>query len=251
MKNIYSITAVLFLALLSVSFVSAMQSPITCATEYSPSSYYSTIINLPINSQMELRNLIGVCMENSCVINEDARTVTIRSHYNSDVALIFFYNQNGNTVHMTTKIPHKLQDGNSSIVIDVANLEQPVSEENASVVKCAIQENIDPSDYNWAESVNTDLSYLKNLGLLAISDGEITQISSNINGPVDIGKSEGEWAQVYSGGVDSSNTNPPEFPTLPSEEFSIAQTSSNLIYWIIGIALVLVIVLFFIFRKKK
>jgi hypothetical protein len=42
------------------------------------------------------------------------------------------------------------------------------------------------------------------------------------------------------------------FPNVEGLEFlSLTKKSSNLLYWIIGIALVLIIILFLVFRKKK
>ncbi|MBU4086319.1 MAG: hypothetical protein KKB21_01960, partial [Nanoarchaeota archaeon] len=62
----------------------------------------------------------------------------------------------------------------------------------------------------------------------------------------------GETIQIPNGKIVYADCVSPAFlPILPLKEFSLSQTSSNLIYWIIGIAVVLIIVLFLVFRKKK
>jgi len=155
---------------------------------------------------------------------------------------------------MTTVLPYRLEKGNTTSLIDVVNPNHSLSEENISNldVKCAFEENINPLNYNWAESVNNDLFYLKDLGLLTISQEDITQISSQIKSSITLEKSDGQWTEMHSGGNIGLLNPLAGFPTLPLKEFSlIKKSSSNLIYWIVGIILVVVILSFVLMRRKK
>jgi len=239
MKNIYLITAVLFL--FSISFTSAVIIP--------NQQFHLPIGNLELSPDLTFEKVVQLCTRESCIIDNEARTITILSHYDDRVALTFsqFVNQN---IQMDTRIPY------DTAANDTAN--EPY--------KTPIIRDINPADYNWEESIRTDLTWLKEVGVLAISNEDITNIIDAYNRGETTATEEdkGKWHYfcnlIYKIPTDEDwmigcaadiNAQQPS-PILPSQEFmSNNQKSNNLIYWTVGIAVVLIVILFLVFRKRK
>ena len=59
-----------------------------------------------------------------------------------------------------------------------------------------ISTHISPKDYNWKESINTDLKYLKELKVIDLSNEEIDSMSSLADAEKSIWKFKGNWVQV-------------------------------------------------------
>jgi len=65
----------------------------------------------------------------------------------------------------------------------------------------AIPAGIDPTTYNWKESVKTELLFLKSKGVLSLQDEEIEEISSLAGGARSIQFCSGKW---QAGGINCS-----------------------------------------------
>lgn len=292
MKNIYSITAILFLALLSVNFVSA-------GTQIIPDYGHSFEINdFQVNPDLTITDVINLCVQESCIIDEGEesnplsnyshkwKTVTIKSHYDNKVALILKYDSITNaegtettdSLRLTTILPYEPNQA----CIDYSFEPSKGCE--------IISTHIKPEEYNWVESVDTDLKYLKELNVIDLSNEEIEEMSSLADVGKSIHKFKGEWVQVgvpcvpkditdhhpnqHYSDEDETRGWTEECPVwgdsqeevstilLPEKEYGIQEdeitpnqedettSSSTITYWILGISVIVVIILFLVFRKK-
>lgn len=233
MKNIYLSIVFLFAVLLSVNFVSAG----TCIG----GEFTYSVIGIKPSSNLDLGKIMGLCILENCNIDRDAMTLTIQSHYDNRVALIFSQFLDKNELVIETFIPYELNE----------------SQGYYNGCPYIIKE-IDPKSYSYKESIKTDLTYLKNLEILDISDSEIEKISEVGDGAINC---NGIWKSISDCeicdqtpelcGMSLAGESIFAFPTLPAQEFSLTQNSSSLIYWIVGIILVVVILALFLMRKKK
>lgn len=130
-----------------------------------PNDWYFTL-NL-IGLKIDLKKLEAICSEETCFFGEDF--IVIKSHYDERVALVFGKNFLFNSTSLTIKLPYQL-------------------EENVPKIS-----SINPEDYDWKSSVKKDLSFLKELGILYISEGEIEKISSLATNGKNIMLCKNEW----------------------------------------------------------
>jgi len=294
MKDKYSIVMFLFVVLLSMSFTSA-------GTQIIPDYGNSFEINdFQVNPNLTISDMIILCVQESCIIDDGEessessyyshkwKTVTIRSHYDNEVALILRYDSMTNAegtktwdfLKLTTILPYEPNQ---------ACLDYNFQSSKGCEI---ISTHISPGDYNWKESVDTDLKYLKGLSLIDLSDEEIEEMSSLAQEGKGIHKFNEDWVKVkiYCSAVNISDTlisNPSEEDInngwieqcpawggggevstilLPEKEYGIQEEVDldegedekeisflNLVYWILGIMIfvVVIIILFLVFRKKR
>jgi len=235
MKFTHLITSVFFLALLSVSFVSAGVG-LGYEFEY-------RVIGLTPNEDLSLEKMMVLCALESCEIDKEQMTVTIKSHYDNRVALVISRTGEDKMV-VATILPYELNPDafNNCTTNCYPYIENP---------------DINPDNYDYAESIGTDLNFLGEKGVILISDSEINEIKSIESKQIRI--CDGSWKDTSSScscDVDAvcalaSTGNLIPFPTLPLNEFNLNRDSSNLVYWIIGGGVVVIVVLFLIFRKKR
>lgn len=241
-----------------INIVSAMP-PVegfTCNNSYY--SFRSEVAGLQINPDITLEKMIQLCTQESCVLDKPNKgNIIIKSHYDERVALIFGQRPYGDDApsrfYMEVRLPYQL-DSQS----------------------CSISDGINPNDYNWKESIKTDLSNLKELGVLDISNEEINSISllasqnnvtinfdntwmnvgfgctptkiTNENNPL-----YGQNSQVCPAYEAGTGVTSEEFLQLPQKSFGSTQSvSSNSIYWIIGsVGIIAVIILVLVLMRKK
>ncbi len=197
-----------------------------------------TILNLPLSSDLTIEKFISLCTKENCVINEDSGAVTILSYYNNEVVL--------------------------TLVKDIAEGAQ----ENEILMIVNLPEEIDSGSYDWEESVRTDLSQLRDLGVLDISEQDISSMTEAYSkfDPAEITTTttfSGEWQysetcrEILKSNEPkdcffASGENSYSFDVLPEEEFVLNKdtTSGTYLFFIIGIAVILIII-FLIFARKK
>ncbi len=187
------------------------------------------INNFQINPNLTITDVINLCIRESCIINEGEennnlssyshrwKTVTIRSHYDSEVALILKYDSTTNaegtktyeTLRLTTILPYEPNQA----CIDYAY-------EPSKGCKI-ISTHISPGDYNWNESVNTDLRYLKELNVIELSEEKIDAMSSLADADKSIHDFKGNWVQV---GIDCVPTDIVQYKQM----FGNKDNASNL-----------------------
>jgi hypothetical protein len=293
MKHIYSISAILFLALLSISLVSA-------GTQIIPSYGHSFEMNdFQVNPDLTISEIINLCVQESCILNEGEesnelssylhkwKTVTIMSHYDNKVALILKYDSITNaegtettdSLRLTTILPYEPNQA----CIDYSFEPSKGCE--------IISTHISPEDYNARESIDADLKYLKELNVIDLTNEEIEEMSTLAEIGKSIHKFKGDWVQVgvpcypeditdhhpnvqysdedeakgWAESCPSWGNSQEEISTiiLPEKAYGVQEnvispnqdkeeiSSSSLIYWIIGVAIIVIIVLFLVFRKKN
>jgi len=244
MKNICLSITLLFAVLLSVNFVSA-----SAAIGH---QFQQSVYGLPLSSGLTLQKVMDLCTQENCKINTQEKTITILSHYDNRVALIISGDLSNSQITMTTKIPYDI----NTTAVDNCN-------EGLGCDNYFILHGINPEEYNWGESNRVDLSYLSEIGVLNLQSQEITAIS-NLGGNALKCGDIWQIRPTCPTGCDGKGpcegpvmTSEP-FPILPSTEFTISSNfvkkqSSNLIYWIIGIAgvVVVIILVLVLMRKKK
>ena len=239
MKYISIVISFVLVLVLTLSLTSAIVIP--------NQKFHLPIGNLGLSSDLTFEKVVQLCTQESCVIDNEARTITVLSHYNNKVALTFSEFFNGN-VQMDIRIPYDTAEN------DTAN--EPY--------KTPIIRDINPADYNWAESIRVDLTYLKDSEILDISDEDITNIIETYNkGDSGTGGTSGDWNyfcnMIYKklagdtqiGCPADVNIQEPS-PILPQKEFILEKIpkSSNWIYYLGGV-IILALILYFVFRRKK
>jgi len=113
--------------------------------------------------------LLELCTPESCVIKE--HFVILRSYYNESVAIEVGRGKN----YIQFILPFKYVSFDKGV--------QVISD-------------IDPKKYNWKESVKTDLTFLKAIGILNISDSEIAKISGIAEGGYSIVYCRDKWNKL-------------------------------------------------------
>lgn len=240
MKNIYLSIVLLFAVLLSVNFVSAAA---VLGHEFG-----GVIYGLSPSSSLTIDKIMVLCTKENCNIDSSKKTVTIQSHYDNRIALTLSQNREDKTkINLYTEIPYEINN------TAVDNCNKGLGCDNYFILH-----GINPQEYNWSESRRVDLSYLKEIGVIDISNPEIDAMQ---NLAADLIKCGDTWETrpICPTGCDGKgpcegaaqfSTEP--FPTLPLKEFSLIQkSSSNLIYWITGIIIIAVIMAVFIIKRKK
>lgn len=113
------------------------------------------------NLEIDREKLEGFCTEDTCTIGLDF--VTIRSHFNVNVALIIKDSE------ITSRLPYRL--GSLGLIIS----------------------SINPDEYDWETGVKIDLEFLKRNGILKIENSEIEKISALAEKGKNIFYCEDEW----------------------------------------------------------
>lgn len=243
MKKIYSIVAFSFLVLLSLNFISARMDYLT-----------STEIIFKQGTAINIETLENLCSENTCEIFDN----------NALKMISFKMNEQGRDV-IINLFKYKTNDYYSLVVVDST-------------------EDLTMEDFK--SEISTGLYLLGNAVIIpGIDEQEVNAIVENVMGFKNViyfnpsscggnGWTTNESAEYcefkgYENGCPKLECNPPcvdaencgltgfneslEKTDLSSLSYLSLQTktNSNLIYWIAGIALVVIVVLFLIFRKKK
>lgn len=116
------------------------------------------------NLDIDKDRLAGFCTEKTCVIGEDF--IATKSHYDQDAAIIVKDSE------MITRLPYK---------IDSLGL---------------IMSYVNPDVYNWVESIEVDLNFLKKNVILKIDDAAIEKIAGFSGKGENIFYCGGEWKQL-------------------------------------------------------
>jgi hypothetical protein len=109
------------------------------------------------NIKMNLTALEQLCTPDTCIVEKDY--ITIQSQHDQRVALIAYKT---NSKKSTTEYSNAITIG----------LPYTLNER-----RIPIASTIKPQEYDWKSSVKTDLTFLKNIGVLEISDEDIKTIS--------------------------------------------------------------------------
>lgn len=231
------------------------------------------ISGLKLAPDLTIGKVIKLCTQENCHIDRDSiwadrngipESVIIKSHYDSRVALRFYQTQREKSeINLEMSLPYELNE---------TCIEKQESDEVDDGCSRTIPGDIDPETYDWKESIKVDLTYLKNIGLIDIEEEEIEEIysvyitvkdtgetySAYMTRPIRLHKCDGSWENGCGCGPGECGPTiiSDSFPILPQEELGKIQdvqkpSDSNLIYWIIGIAVIVAVVSFFVFRKKK
>ena len=249
----------LFLAIfLAIAFMSVVS-----AVAILNPRFHLPVENLDLSKNLTFEKFIQLCTQESCVIDSQKKPITILSHYNNKVALTFSQSFNGG-FEMDTRIPY-----------DIA-----ANDTNNEPFKNQIIRDVDPSQYNWTESIRTDLIYLRGIGVLDISDNDISKIIiAYYDKNPSVNKTAGDWIfscdLIYKlvsengiiGCIAEADVEAPS-PILPLKEFVIENKvtppinddkkeqvidnpkSNNFVYYIVIGIVVLAIILYLIFKKK-
>lgn len=113
--------------------------------------------------------LLELCTPESCVIEE--HFIILKSYYNESVAIEVGRGKN----YIQFILPFKYVSSDKGV--------QVISD-------------IDPKKYNWKESVKTDLTFLKAIGILNISNSEIAKISAVAEGGYSIVYCRDKWNKL-------------------------------------------------------
>ena len=281
MKKIYFITMSLFLVILTLNGVSALN--------YVPANDFSSTINdLLINTEMPISEVVKMCVKENCIVDGDEisnpnsqylqkwTSVIIRSHYDPRVALIFKYEtirtadglDTSEFNSIRTLLPYKF-DENCEYEL---KYNEYSNQEYYEYPGCLAEPTtIDPMEYNWKESLKTDLNFLKDLGFILMFEEEVEEASSLAEVSKSIVKFEDTWVSLGIGCVAEKDDEGwhEECPTaggtslvssfmLPLESFEIVKKNdvketefSHLIYWIVGIIIIVLITTILVLRYKK
>ncbi|OGJ18228.1 hypothetical protein A3K73_00315 [Candidatus Pacearchaeota archaeon RBG_13_36_9] len=199
MRNIaLSLLVGTFLLFSFINLVSALY--------YTPSSEFGmTLYDFQINPNLTISQMVKLCIQESCIIDgkeyynpagfisERIKTITIQSHYDKRVALIFEYHarfvsgvEENSYLTMTISLPYDFDEE-----MDCEFME------GVGYINCqARTTTISPTEYDWKTSIKSDLEHLKELKVIAISDEEIDSISSLSSASKSIQKLNGNWVQV-------------------------------------------------------
>jgi len=115
--------------------------------------------------------LLELCTPETCIIENNF--IVIKSTYDERVAVEIGKKKN----YIAVILPFKI-----------------MSSANSS--KLQIVTEIDPKKYNWAQSVSTDLTFFKKIGILDISESEIEEISKLASGGYSIIYCADKWNKV-------------------------------------------------------
>lgn len=162
-KTIIFVSAIVFF-LVVLNFASACYSP--------DAGFRLNIRDLDI----DYNALSQLCTEQTCTI--EANSITIKSFYNPEVALII------------QKETRRIDSFGFMIKLPYAN------NESCKKAECPIISTINPGEYNWQESVKTDITKLKELKIIDISDSKITKISNLADSGKNVMKCGFSWKQL-------------------------------------------------------
>ena len=196
------------------------------------------------NLNVDTAKLEQLCTQETCIISNDF--ITIKSHYDERISVII-----GKTDSIV---------GFKGITIRV-----PYAYTKANTI---IQGDIIPESYNWKESVKTDFTFLKQAGVLNIDGAEIDKISNLSSNGKSILSCENELKQLSAGCTCDEKGNvacvkllcketviETSLPSaLLSLETNVPETSksSNAIYYVIAVILIVAIILVaWIYMSKK
>ena len=200
----------------------------------SPGDDVLFISNLKFSPNLSVERVMLLCSQENCIIDKSIHSVTILSHYDHRVGL--------------TLTEYQINQGEANL-------------------KISLPANINSSDYNWTASIETDITYLRDMGVFDISDANISNILDAYNKRNAIGEyksNEYEWKYqagcreiLFRGYVLCEA--PPKassFASLPEKEFAIDNgfvsnsDSGSRYVWFTLMGILILLFVFLIWRKS-
>ena len=192
------------------------------------------VSNLKFSPNLTVEKVMSLCSQENCIIDKSIPSVTILSHYDPRVAL--------------TLTEYQINQGEAGL-------------------KISLPDSINSSDYNWTVSMETDITYLRDIGVFDISDADISNILDAYDKRNAIGEyrlNEYEWKYqagcreiLFRGYVQCEV--PPKassFVSLPEKEFTINKgfvsnsDSGSRYIWFALIGILIVFFVFLIWKKS-